>query len=183
MTAHITLTAEFPSYPIATMRAELDHTDKKQSLRAFIAAFQAILTGGSKLAMVRSNLASACASATATFVVGSMSDGDTISIAGTALTARTAPTLSSEFAILSTSTLTAAAFAACVNANATTQKVARATSAAAVATVTCVYPGPIGNEVRFTKSSSGVTVTGAGFLASGSSDEVDAYQMGYTPAA
>lgn len=183
MTSHITLTAEFPSFPIANMRDMLDHTDKRPSLKAFIAAFQAVLGGASKLAMVRSNIASACASATATFVVGSMADGDTISIAGTALTARTAPTLSSEFAILSTSTLTAAAYAACLNANATTQKVARATSSAAVATVTCVYPGPVGNEVRFTKSSSGVTVTGSGFLASGASDEVDAYQLGYVPAA
>lgn len=179
MTSHITLTAEFPSFPIENMRDMLDHTDKRPSLKAFIAAFQSCFT---KRAVVRSCIASACASATATLVALSISQNDTITIAGTALTARTSASTTAQWTIGTTDTISATNLAAAINANATIQKVVRATSAAGVVTIVCIVPGPVGNEVRLTKSSSGITVTGSGFLASGASDEVDEYQLGYLPA-
>lgn len=181
MTAHITITAELQDRPIVSLRADNDHTDKRQSMRAFIAELWGILTG--RRAMVRSCIASACASATATLVAASISADDTITIAGVALTAKVAGNGTTQWTIGATDTISATNLAALINANTSTQKVVRASSALGVVTITCVFPGPVGNEVRLTKSSSGITVTGAGFLASGASDEVDQYQMGFTPAA
>jgi phage tail sheath gpL-like len=180
MSANITITAELQDRPIASLRTFCDKTDKRESLRAFIEELMGVLAG--RRAMVRTCIASACASATATIVASSMSANDTIIVAGVTLTAKASPSGSAEFLLTASSdTTTAAAIAACINAHATIQKVVRATSAHGVVTLTCIYPGTIGNFVTLTKSSSGITVTGSGFLASGACDEVDSYQLGYTP--
>lgn len=180
-TAHITLTAELQDRPIASLRTKDDHTDKRESMNAFINEFRGILAG--RRAMVRSCIASACASSTATLVQASISANDTITIAGVVLTAKSSgANLTSEWNNATSDTVSAANLATLINANTSTQKVVRASSSAGVVTITCVFPGPVGNEVRLTKSSAGITVTGSGFLASGASDEVDIYQLGFTPA-
>ena len=64
-------------------------------------------------------------------------------------------------------TADAAALAAAINANATSSAFLYATSALGVVTVTCRVPGLIGNYISLAKSGAPITVTGSGYLASG----------------
>lgn len=98
------------------------------------------------------------ASATATVV--SVVAGNTITIAGTVLTAATAPANESEF-ITGTDAVNAAALAACINAHSVLSKIVSATSSAGVVTISCVVPGPLGNLVTVAKSGAPITISGA----------------------
>lgn len=110
----------------------------------------------------------AAASRTITITFGSVSDGDTVTFGSTVFTARTAPTLATEFAIGANGTATATNLAALINASTATRGIISATSATTVVTVTSVLPGRIGNfyhiavsdAVAFTLNSTGATLLG-----------------------
>jgi hypothetical protein len=172
---------EYKRRPIDTLRREVDVTEKHQKIRAVRNELNAIDGGvAGREAMVRIILATVAASATATLVQASISAADTITIGGTALTARVTPTLTSEFAIGTTDTESGTNLKNAINANATLQKFVWASSVLGVVTITSVYPGPVGNFILISKSSTGITLSGVA-LASGSSDEMDQLQMGYQP--
>jgi len=86
---------------------------------------------------------------TATFTAASVANNDTVVIAGTTLTGKTAsPSGQAEFlATTANNTLTATALAACINANTTVRQYVTATSSGAVVTVKPVVPGLIGNLI------------------------------------
>jgi phage tail sheath gpL-like len=104
--------------------------------------------------------------ATGTITFSSFAAADTITINGTVMTGRAAPTLATEFKIGATDTLTAAAAAAAINANTTLDGQVFATSSGAVLTLTCVVAGLLGNLCTIAISAHG-SVSGGGKLASG----------------
>jgi phage tail sheath gpL-like len=106
--------------------------------------------------------------ASATATCASVANADTITVAGTVLTAKTSPSGSAEWARGVSNTADAAALAACINAHATVSKYVTASSSAAVVTITANVKGVIGNLITLV-SSDGATlaVTGSGKLASG----------------
>lgn len=121
---------------------------------------------GSSVSVAVSSADPVAASATAT--CASVADADTITIAGTVLTAKTSPSGSAQWARGVSNTADAAALAACINAHTTVSQYVSATSSGAVVTITANVKGPIGNLITLV-SSSGTTlaVTGSGNLASG----------------
>lgn len=181
MTAHVTLTMELENRLIADLRTAIDKPEKRDALRAVEAELHGVIAGARR-AQARVCIASACASATVTCAYASASSGaDTVVIGGTTLTSNTSGNGTTTFTIGASDAAMATNLAACINANTTINKLVRATAAAAVVTITCLYPGPIGNLVTLTEGGNGCTVSGA-VLANGASDEVDSYQMGYEPA-
>lgn len=179
---HVTVTMELPSRQIASLRTQLDRTDKNVAVRGLMNVMRGMLSPEyANRGYLRACIASDCATATVTCAYASAVDNtDTVTIGGTALTARTSATLTSEFTIGASNSAMATNLAAAINANATLQKIVRATASGAVVTITSVYPGPIGNLITLAESGNGMTISGAA-LASGASDEVDGYAFGYTP--
>ena len=181
-TTFAALMIEYQRRPVGTLQRELELTDKHGVLRGYRNELNAVDGGvAGREAMVRAVIATVAAHATATLVQASISDGDTITIGGTALTARTAPTLTSEFAIGASDTAAATNLAAAINANATLQKFVWAKSSAGVVTLTSVFPGPVGNFILISKSSTGITLSPTTALGSGASDAVKTLQFGYQP--
>jgi hypothetical protein len=103
-----------------------------------------------------------------TVTLSSFVQNDTVTINGTVLTGKNSPSTAVQFAILGSDTLTAAALAACINANTTLNKQVVAVSAAAVVTVTALVPGAFGDLGTLAISAHG-SVSAAN-LASGSQD-------------
>ena len=186
MTTHVTCTLELSDRHIVSLRKELEsftggtsRSHKKRDVsRGFINVLRGLMSGSSR-GYSRFCVASAAAKTTAT--LASVIQNDTIVIAGVTLTARTsAANGTTQFTRGVSNTADAASLAACIMANTTLNKIVRATSAAAVVTITCLYPGPIGNSVTVTQTGGTITL-GAAALASGASDTVDGYNFGYAP--
>jgi hypothetical protein len=127
----------------------------------------AVRGGGGNL-VISTNAVASSATATA----ASVANGDTITIGGVVLTAATETQDSTHFLIGSvTNTVAAANLVKTILANTTLQKLVTASSAAAVATISCIVPGLIGNQVTLVSSNgTRLAVTGSGYLASGAQD-------------
>lgn len=180
MTAHLTVTAEFQDRPIASLRTLLDRSDKREAFRAIVNELHGILTG--RRAMVRAVLSGVCATGTYTATQATLVSGTSAAtIAGTVLVAETTPVDQDDFAIGTTDAEAATNLCNAINAHTTLQKIVRASVSSNIVTVTCIFPGPIGNLVTTTETSNGLVVSGAA-LTGGTSDEADAYQLGYVPA-
>lgn len=183
MTAtHVTVTGEFPDQTIGELRRKLDRGTAGPSLRELQKLINAAAGGVDKhTAYMRVVLASACSTGTVTCDRAStVDDTDTVTIGGTALAVKASPTTTAQFAKGASDTAMATNLANCINANATLAKIVRASSSAGVVTITCLYPGPIGDLVTLAETGNGMGKSGAA-LASGSSDAPDSYQLGYTP--
>lgn len=106
--------------------------------------------------------------ASATVTCASVASDDTVTIAGTVLTAKGSPSGSAQWLQGVSNTADAAALAACVNAHATVSKYVTASASGAVVTLTANVKGVIGNLITLTSSSNTtLAVTGSGKLASG----------------
>lgn len=184
MACHVTVSMYLPDELIATVRTRLDRATKEASIHALAAELQAC-AGPAKRAEVRACIASAVASQTVTCDhTAAVANTDTLTIAGTVLSAKASPATESEFAIGSTDALYAANVVAKINAHTTLSKIVWAavtTAASGVITIYSKYPGPIGNLITLAEAGNGFTLTGSA-LASGASDEVDTYQLGYARA-
>lgn len=99
------------------------------------------------------------ASGTATLV--SVVATDSITIAGTTLTAVASGATSAQFNVGANDTATAANLAAAINANTALQGIVDATSALGVVTITAAKPGKLGNLIAVTKTGSTITLSGA----------------------
>jgi phage tail sheath gpL-like len=98
----------------------------------------------------------------------SVADADTVTVAGTVLTAKTSPSGSAQWARGVSDTADAAALVACINAHTTVSQYVTAASVAGVVTITANIKGVIGNLITLTSSSNTtLAVTGSGKLASG----------------
>jgi hypothetical protein len=178
--AHVTVTLETEQIPIATLRRMLDKTDKRLSVRGIYELLRQT-QAGIKRGHVRACIASTAASQTVTCDYDSVVDGtDDITIGGTTLSVEASPSGEAQFDGGTTDAELATNLAAAINGNSTINKLVRATASSDVVTITCVYPGPIGNLVTLAETGNGFTL-GAAALASGASDEVDSYQFGFTP--
>ena len=177
----VSLNIELPSRLIASLRTQLDRSDKGISLAEYIHILQGLRASGpNNNGVLRACIASACATQAVTCTQASASDGvDTIVIGGTTLTAKTTPTTTAHYAIATTDATYAASMAAAINANATISKLVRATSAAGVVTITALYPGPIGNLITTTEAGNANVLGQVSVMANGASDEVDTYDFGY----
>lgn len=103
--------------------------------------------------------------ASATATLASVVATDTVVIGGVTLTCVNSGATSVQFNKGTTDTLTAVNLAAAINALTTVNKVVQASSAAAVVTISCIYPGTIGNLV--TTTAGGGTITIAATLTGG----------------
>ncbi len=90
---------------------------------------------------------------------------NTLVIGGVTITAVNSAPTSVQFLVGSTDTATAANAVSTINALSTLNKVVFATSSGAVVTITCLYPGTIGNLI--TTTAAGGTITVASTLAGG----------------
>lgn len=98
------------------------------------------------------------------------SDGATLAVSGATL-ANGAAASNNTFDFAGSNTTTAASLAAAINASTTTAvKQVSATSALAVTTITAKVGGVAGNAITLTQVGGTITLTGAGFLASGAAD-------------
>jgi phage tail sheath gpL-like len=108
------------------------------------------------------------ASGTITVTNTSVDADDTVTIAGTVLTAKASGANgTSQFNKGVSSTATATNLAACINANTTLNKFVVASSSSAVVTVTCLVPGTIGNLISLATSDAPAFALSAAVLASG----------------
>jgi len=180
---HVTITVETNDYFIADLRLLLDKTQKRDSVRAH-SDFLRQFVGGARRGYARACIASAVASGTVTCDFDSVVDGtDDITIGGTALSVEASPSGESQFDGGTTDAELATNLAAAINAHSVLGKIVWAdVTSSDVVTIYSKYPGPIGNLVTLAESGNGFTL-GAAALASGASDEVDEYQLGYDPAA
>lgn len=103
---------------------------------------------------------------TLTLTFASISNNDTVVVAGTTLTCVTGtPSGGAQFKKLTSATITAANLVACVNANTTLNKLMFASNVAGVVTLTLLTPGAIGNQVPLVGSTG--MVVGAATFANG----------------
>lgn len=186
MTTHLTMTIEFRDKLITSLRRDVEsytggtargNNNKRESLRGAMNLLRGLLSMNER-AYARFCVATVASSDAATFA--SVADGDTLVIGGTTLTAKTSPSGSVQFKRGVSDTADAAAAAACINANTTLNKLVRATSSGAVVTITCLYPGPIGDQIAVSTTGGTISLAHA-TLSGGASDTVDGYQFGYAP--
>lgn len=170
----------FPDELIATMRTRVNRVPKGTAMRGFMNEVTRMLNRGRGEAYV--NIASAVASQTVTCDhTAAVADTDKLTIAGHDLSAKAAVANEDQFLIGATDAAYAANVAACINANSTTSKIVWAavtTAASGIITIYSVYPGPIGNLITLAETGNGFTL-GDTALASGSSDAMKHYQLGY----
>jgi len=124
---------------------------------------------GNRMAQMQVQVNSAASvAATGTITAATPVANDTVTIAGTALTATASTQNASNFAIGATNTITAANIATCINASAINTYVF-ASSVGAVVTLTASRPGVLGNLVTLVSSNgTRLPVSGSGKLSGGS---------------
>lgn len=128
-----------------------------------IVAFMSAIASGAKSAFMR--IVTAAVQATGTVTFSSWVATDTVTIGVIVLTGSATPANENQFLSTGNDAADAVAFAACVNAHSVLSKIVSvATPTTAVATVTCLVPGAIGNQVALAISAHGsvsaVTLTG-----------------------
>jgi anti-sigma factor RsiW len=182
MTCHLTLTIEFQDQLIAGLRNQVDQPHPT-ALREVMTLLKSAMLGNTR-AFARLQLASAVASQTINVDVSDMvADTDTTVIDGITLTWVAASANENQITIPATDALGAAALAAAINAHSTISKLVWAAvtgSATGDVTVYAVLPGTAGNGITLTEAGNGITVGGA-TLAGGAGDEVDTFNLGYSP--
>lgn len=181
MAGKITLVIDAATDDVARFRQLFDRQTSKRTVLENVQTYLQALKAGIKRGRVFVNVASAFASQTVACGAAGGAPGDTLVVAGTTLTNAAAPANENEFADAATDALLADSVAACINAHSTLQKIVRASSAAGVVTIICIFPGAIGNLVTLTEGGNGFTLGGA-TLASGAADEADELIFGYDPA-
>lgn len=101
---------------------------------------------------VTASRAVAYATGTVRMIHAGLSDGDTLTIGGVAITARAAATLNNEFTIGANATADATALAAAINASTSFQGVITATSSGAHVYLTCSVGGHVGSLITLATS-------------------------------
>jgi phage tail sheath gpL-like len=99
------------------------------------------------------------ASGTATVV--SVAAGNTLTIAGTTLTASATPSGAAQFLSTGSDTVVAAAIAACINANPTLNVLVSATSALGVVTISALESSALGNLITLARVGAPITLSAA----------------------
>lgn len=111
------------------------------------------------------------AAATVTITHANVTNGDTVTICNTVITAATSGNGTSSWTIGASATADATAMAACINANTTLSKQVVATSSAGVVTITALQKGVCGNG--FALSTSDATAFSLVAFASGAGGATD----------
>jgi hypothetical protein len=101
---------------------------------------------------------------------------DTVTVAGTAFTAKASASTSTEFTIGADATATATNLAAKLNAHTTISRYVTASSALGVVTLTAAVPGVFGNLVTLSEALTNATVSGA-TLSGGSEDALFSFSF------
>lgn len=129
------------------------------------------LAGGNQAALLEFDVGMVAASGTITVTSTGPTNGQTATVAGYTLTAKTSGAVAAdgEFNISATPATVATGIAAAINAVVGLKSLVSASAASGVVTVTSLALGTPGNGVIFTNVDlSNTTFSGSGFLASGS---------------
>jgi hypothetical protein len=180
MSAKYTLVIDYATDTATDVANRLDRASKHDVLRRVESEVHAIM-GGAKNARVFGCVASAFASQTVTCSQSAAVDAtDVLTVGGVALAVVASPSTTAQFAKGASDTEFAANAALCINTNATTSKLVKASSSAGTLTIMAKVPGPVGNFITVAETGNGFTLGGS-TLAGGASDEVDEYTFGYLP--
>jgi hypothetical protein len=165
------ITVTLSGLPYGPAREGLLGPDARTMTLAAARALQAAAAGAfpstAKVHVAYSTSDAVQASATAT--LSSAVATNAVTINGAAITAVASGATADQWNIGGDDTASAVNLAAAINASTTARiaGVVKATSAAAVVTITAVVPGLAGNGITLTKTGAPITVTGSGFLAGG----------------
>lgn len=166
----------------ADLRQRLDKTTARQQIRAYSDYLRGI-NGGSLRAVVTTTLAATTASQTIGCDQSDAVDAtDSVTIGPTTLSVEASPADEDEFLQGATDIAFAANLAAAINAHSVLSKIVTAASDGVdTVTVTCRWPGIIGNEIALAEAGLGFTL-GAAALAGGTQDETDEFGKGMAAA-
>ena len=121
----------------------------------------------------------AFATNTATLTYASIANNDTITIAGTVLTCVTGTPTTDQFKKVTDAATTATNLAAAINAQTTLKTFLSAAAVGGVVTITCYYPGKIGNTLTLATSNAPGFALGAATF-SGGAGGIEAASTSYT---
>ena len=181
MARFYTLICETDLESIGQLRNELDKgTDKYAAMRGWLNQLNKTV-GGFTRTIVRANLATVAASGTIGCDFSDAVDGtDDVTIGPTTLSVEASPSGEDQFDSGATDIAFAANLTTAINDHSVLSKIVKAaTDGVDTVTVTCLFPGIIGNEIALTETGNGFTL-GAAALASGASDEMDKHAFGLT---
>jgi phage tail sheath gpL-like len=99
--------------------------------------------------------------ASGTVTLASVPEDDTVTIGGITFTAKASPSGEAQFSQAGSDTADAASLASKINAHSTLSAVVSATSALGVVTITCRFPGVVGNFITLAETGTSMTVSGA----------------------
>ncbi len=129
--------------------------------------FEAMAAGLEPSSFDFQTAAAAPVAASATATLASVAVDDTITIGKTTLTAKASPANENQFSQAGTDTVDAASLVAKINAHSVLSTLVFASSLAGVVTISALQKGEVGNHIALTSSDARITVTGSGYLASG----------------
>ncbi len=129
------------------MRSVMPVAQKGQSALLYVGNFIRAIASGNQNAALTVDMGSVKASGTITVATTGPTNGQTMTLCGQTLTAKTSGAVASdgEFNISATAATVATGIAAAINAVVALQTICTATSALGVVTVTAISPGAMGN--------------------------------------
>lgn len=168
MTSSLVITVKSGRSQADAKRFIKDTTDPRGECRSLQHLFERLGAGlepGSSFDVQTAAAAPVRATNTLTLTFASISNNDTVVVAGTTLTCVTGTPSGAQFKKLTDATTTAANLVALINSHATLKLLMKAANLAGVVTMTLHTPGAIGNQVPLVGSTG--MVVGAANFASG----------------
>jgi hypothetical protein len=180
MAGFITLVLETDTEDATKLADRLDRGTKHSQLRYLRNHLNGI-SGGMKRGLVTTQVASTAATQTIGCDFSDAIDGtDDVTIGPTTLSVEASPSGQDQFDSGATDIAFAANLVTAINDHTTLSKIVVATTDGVdTVTVTCRFPGIIGNEIALTETGDGFTL-GAAAMAGGASDEADKFQFGHS---
>jgi hypothetical protein len=142
--------------------------------------FAGAVSAGETVTIAGQALTATQQNATGTAAFSTIVAGNSVTIAGITFTARASPTLPTEFLVTGGDTAAGTACAAAVNAYALATQSVTATAASGTVTFRAVLPGTAGNSITLTAVGAPITVSGSGFLTGGAAVANNQFDPGNT---
>lgn len=182
MGGKLTVTFDTPE-SAAQLVQRFSRTANRRVTMRELATYLNGLQGGIRRALVRVQCFEAAASQIVTCTRSATVDGtDELTIGTVVLAVEAAPANESEFLKGATDITMAANLAACINAHSVLSLFVKAASdGISAVTITCLYPGPIGDAISLSETGNGFALTGAALDGGDQTlDESQTFTFGYS---